>query len=204
MKQYFNYAALMLIVCIAAIMPGCSSSTRDLNPEEAYHVDASYDFSDKKKIVDYFAGRLYESSLFPPQTKKPIFIVYPVINETSEHISTSGITDDIRMELIRSGRFRFISDSQRDNLVKESSYQKAGYVTPAQRIKQGQQLGADYIMSGTLRSIEKKQPKQWRLKKKEMIFYSLNMDLTDVNSGEMVWADRIEIAREASTPIIGW
>lgn len=191
--------------CLALLtMAGCMASTRNLNPDKETHYDASYDFSDKSKIVDRLVTPLLAAPVFPAQQEKPILIVYPVVNETSEHISTNGITDEIRMKLVKSGRFRFINEDQRTNIQKETKYQYQGYVDPAQRVEQGRQLGANYILSGTLRSIKKEQPKQVRLTKKERIYYSLDLTITDLKTGEIVYADEAELAREASKPIIGW
>ena len=132
-----NIRFLVMMICSALlIMSGCFASTKNLNPEEEVHYDASYDFSDKKKIVDRLVTPLLSALSFPKQVK-PTLIVYPVVNETSEHISTTGITDDIRMELIRSGKVRFINEHQRENIQKEISYQNQGYVDPALRIEQG-------------------------------------------------------------------
>jgi uncharacterized protein (TIGR02722 family) len=195
---------LILMTCSALlIMTGCMASTKNLNPADETHYDASYDFSDKNKIVDRLVTPLLAAPVFPVQ-EKPILIVYPVVNETSEHISTGGITDAIRMKLVQSGKFRFISEDQRVNIQKETSYQNQGYVDPAQRVEQGRQLGANYILSGTLRSIKKEQPEQMRLFKKERIYYSLDLSITDLKTGEIVYADQAELAREASKPIIGW
>ena len=184
-------------------MTGCMASTRNLNTEAETQYDATYDFSDKAQIVDRLVTPLLSAPVFPVQ-EKPILIVYPIVNETSEHISTGGITDEIRMKLIQSGRFRFINESQRENIQKEADYQYQGYVDPAMLVEEGRQLGADYILSGTLRSIKKEQPKQWRLFKKERIYYSLDLTITDLKTGEIVYADQAELAREASQPIIGW
>jgi uncharacterized protein (TIGR02722 family) len=195
---------LIMMICVALlIMTGCMASTKNLNPEDETHYDATYDFSDKDKIVDRLVTPLISGPAFPVQDK-PIMIVYPVVNETSEHISTGGITDEIRMKLVQSGKFRFINESQRENIQNETDYQYRGYVDPAMRVEEGRQLGADYIMSGTLRSIKKEQPKQWRLNKKERIYYSLDLSITDLKTGEIVYADEAELAREASQPIIGW
>jgi uncharacterized protein (TIGR02722 family) len=180
------------------------ATTKNLSPEDELHYDATYDFSDKKQIVERLVTPLVAAPVFPVQGSKPILIVYPVVNETSEHISTGGITDEIRMKLIQSGKFRFINERQRDNIQTETAYQNQGYVDPAMRVEQGRQLGADYILSGTLRSIKKEQPKQWRLTKKERIYYSLDLTMTDLKTGEIVYADQAELAREASQPIIGW
>jgi len=40
---------------------------------------------------------------------RPILVVYGIANETSEHINTGGITDDIRLKLLKSGQYRFIT-----------------------------------------------------------------------------------------------
>jgi uncharacterized protein (TIGR02722 family) len=194
---------LLLAVFGASILSGCAT-TRSIDPNNETHYDANYDFSDKKKIVDDLTNSLLSGTQLPPATKKPIMIVYPLANETSEHINTSGITDDIRMTLLRSGKYRFINEAQRSNILKEKSYQDAGHVDPSMQISQGKQLGADYILSGALRSIEKTQQKQIRLTKKKLVYYSLNLELTDLTTGEIAWADKVELAREASRPVIGW
>lgn len=193
----------VLLLSLFLGISGCAT-TRTLDPAAEAHYDANYDFSDKKKIVDALTESLLSVRQLPPAGSKPILIVYPVANETAEHISTSGITDDIRLELIRSGKYRFINEAQRRNIQKETAYQSAGYVDPSMRIAQGQQLGADYILSGALRSIEKKQQPQIRLTKKKMVYYSLNLEMTDLTTGEIAWADKVELARESSKPIIGW
>ena len=203
-KMNIRFLIIMMMYSALLTISGCMASTKNLNPGKEVHYDASYDFSDKKQIVDRLVEPLLSASQFFPMHVKPILIVYPVVNETPEHISTAGITDEIRMKLLRSGKIRFINEHQRENIQMETSYQNQGFVDPAQRVEQGRQLGADYILSGTLRSIKKKQPEQWRLYKKERIYYSLDLTLTDLKSGEIVYADQVELAREASKPIIGW
>jgi len=187
-----------------AMITGCAATTRTIDPESEVHYDARYDFSDKKEIVDELTSSLLSSPAVRTEPTKPILIVYGVANETSEHINTGGITDDIRLALIQSGQYRFISRKQRTNLLEETDYQYAGFVPPEQRVSQGRQLGADFILAGTLRSIEKQQPRQWRLNKRELVYYSMNLAMTNIETGEIIWADNVEIARESSKPIIRW
>jgi len=206
-SQWRGIHKALLIAGIASavsLTSGCAATTRTLDPDSEQHYDASYDFSDKKQIVQVLTDSLLGSPNMLTEATKPVVIVYGVDNETSEHINTGGITDDIRLALIQSGEYRFLNRKQRTNVLDEVDYQYAGYVPPEQRVVEGRQLGADYILSGTLRSIEKKQARQWRLNKKELVYYSMNMEMTDLQSGEIIWADNVEIAREASRPIIGW
>lgn len=204
MSNVYKYGMLLLLTMFTGYsLLGCAT-TRSLDPQVEAHYDANYDFSDKKKIVDELTESLLAVNQLQPASKKPVVIIYDVFNETSEHINTSGITDDIRLALLKSGKYRFLNQAQRKNLLKEKAYQAKGHVDPSMRITHGKQLGADFILSGALRSIEKKQPRQIRLTKKKMVYYSLNLELTDLTSGEISWADKVELARESSRPIIGW
>lgn len=194
---------LTIVIALVATVGACAT-TRTLDPDAEKHYDASYDFSDKKQIVRTLTDSLLSSANVVTETERPVLIVYGVDNETSEHINTGGITDDIRLALIKSGEYRFINRKQRGTLLEEADYQYAGFVPPEQRVAEGRQLGADFILSGTLRSIAKKDARQIRLTKRELIYYSMNLELTDLETGEITWADNVEIARESSRPIIGW
>lgn len=203
-KRYVS-ALRMSALAVTILATGCAATTRSINPEEdTIHYDANYDFSDKKEIVAKFTDSLLNTTAIDRESGRPIIVTYGIANETSEHINTGGISDDIRFSLIQAGEYRFVNRKQRDNTLKEADFQYAGFVPPEQRIIEGRQLGANYILAGTLRSIEKKQPRQWRLNKRELVYYSLNLELTDIETGEVSWADRVEIARESKQPIIGW
>ena len=194
-----------VIIATAVLTTGCAATTRTINPDEdTIHYDANYDFSDKKEIVAALTDSLMNTPNVSRENGKPIIVTYGIANETSEHINTGGISDDIRLSLIQAGEYRFVNRKQRDNTLAEADFQHAGFVPPEQRITEGRQLGANYILAGTLRSIEKKQPRQWRLNKRKLVYYSLNLELTDIETGEISWADNVEIARESSQPIFGW
>jgi len=203
-KRSIRLPLIALALPLAILAGGCTATTRDVSPDEKIHYDEAYDFTDKKTIVRTLVDSLSRSGIGARGEGKPILIVYPVANRTSEHIQTDGITDDIRKELVNLGTFRFINEAQRENIARETRYQYGGAVDPAMRVERGRQLGADLIMSGTLRSIEKEEPRQVRLRKRSLRYYSLNLELTDLKTGEIVWADSVEVIREAAKPFIGW
>jgi len=196
---------LMIAASVTMLLFSCASTTRTVDPENTIHYDAGYDFSDKKQIVDELTASLLTTLSVASDDKRPVMIVYPIANRTDEHIDTGGVSDDIRMKLINSGKFRFLNEAQRNNIARELAYQyNSGNVAAETRIQRARQLGAQYILSGTLRSISKKQPRQFRLRKKTLKYYSLNLEVTDLTTGLVEWADSVELAREASKPIIGW
>jgi len=199
-KALFLWGGLLLLVLLA----GCSVTTREIAPDEKVIYDEGYHFSDKKAIVADMSKSLLSKHPIVRSTDRPVVIVYGVANRTSEHISTSAITDDIRQALLESGRVRLVNETQRKNIEKETSYQYGGSVAAETRIQKARQVGARYMLTGTLRSIRKKQEAQARLTKRTLQYYSLNMELTDIQTGLIEWADSTEVIREASKPFIGW
>ena len=198
---FLQVLAALALVCL---LTGCSATTRTVSPEESLTYDANYTFTDKKKIVHDLVESLNTRSPLGAATDRPIIIVYGIANRTSEHIDTSGITDEIRKEILSTGKARFVNKTQRENILLETDYQMSGAVAPETRIALARQIGAKYMLTGTLRSIEKSEPRQIRLKKKSYIYYSLNLELTSIESSLIEWADSVELVREASKPIIGW
>ncbi len=192
------------LLLMSAALVGCVATTRSIDTSSDFHYDASYDFADKKAIVNELTSSLLADARTNNFIERPVVISYGIANETSEHINTGGIADDIRANLLQSKQFRFLNQRQRENLVNEADYQYAGFVAPEERLTEGRQLGADFLLSGTLRSIEKKQPKQWRLNKRKLIYYNMTLEMTDTTTGEITWTDNVEIARESSQPIIAW
>jgi len=197
-----NFTKLLATaVFVTSTLAGCAT-TRSINPDASIHYDASYDFADKNQIVNHLSDSLV--TFVDENNLRPVVISYGIGNQTSEHINTGGISDDIRLALLQSGRYQVINETERVSIADETDYQQTGVVAIGDRVRAGRQLGADYILGGTLRSIVKKEPRQIRLAKRKLVYYSLNLELTDINTGAIAWADKVEIAREQSQPIIGW
>ncbi len=195
---------LALAILSVSLLAGCHASTRDYEPTDTIHYDASYDFSDKNKIVNDLVESLKNRSPLAARNDRPVVIIYNVANRTSEHISTDLITDDIRQRILASGKARFVNRIQRETIEQELSYQHGGDVTLETRVQKARQVGAEYMITGTLRSITKDEPRQVRLRKRKLQYYSLTLELTDLETSLIEWADSVEIVREEAKPFVGW
>jgi len=206
MFGFLTFKKMVFICALAAMVmiSGCTATTREISPDETIHYDESYDFSDKNAIVNTLVNSLVNKPPLASRDDRPVLVVYGVANRTSEHIETSGITDDIRREILQSGKARFVNRVQRENIQSETEYQQDGNVDASTRVQRARQVGAEFMVTGTLRSITKKQPRQVRLTKKTLQYYSLTLELTDLQTGLIEWTDSVEIARESSKPFIGW
>lgn len=185
------------------LLSGCFAHVRTVDVEKTTHYDERYDYVDLKKLSERMAGSILSNIPISERKDSPVIVIYGISNRTSEHIDTKALTDSIRTLLIKSGKVRFINETQRGNIDREIE-QTQGRVSPKTQIKLGSQVGAEYMLTGTLSSIEKEQMKQVRLKRKNLLYYKLTMELTNIKTALIDWTDEQEIVRETERPFIGW
>ena len=207
MFHFSNGIKISVVLASAlAFGAGCSafhSSVKEVDVNTAKPMDASYDYSDLRWLGNSIGSEIAAAPLINEAARKPILVVMGIQNRTSRHIDTKAITDTIRTVVINSGKANFVNESQRDTLLKEQGYQLAN-CTPETRTAIGRQLGAQYMLTGSLIEIQKEEPRQIRASKKEEIYYQLTIELTDLETSLIAWTQQKERARGASKPIVGW
>lgn len=187
---------------------GCSAfrasvKNEDVSAAAAKPMDTGYDFGDLRSLADSIGSDLMAASVLDAEPRKPVLVVMGIENRTDEHIDTKAITDTIRTRLINSGKASFVNETQRDNLVREQGYQLAN-CTPETRVLLGKQLGARYMLTGSLVKITKDTPRQVRVSRQEQVYFQLTIEVTDLQTGLIAWTTQKERVRGASKPIIGW
>lgn len=188
------------------LLSGCAAfraSTTDVDVDKEKHFDADYDYSDMRKISQAVSSELRDSGFLGKFAEPPIFMIAGVENRTSNYVDTKGLTDKMRTALIQSGKAQFINEARRDDLLKEQGYQAAN-ATPETMVSAGKQLGAKFMLSGSLMEMRDDSPKQVRISKQKLNYYKLTVEVTDLESGLIAWTTEKEFARQASLPIIGW
>ena len=126
-----------------------------------------------------------------------------VQNRTKRYVDTKALTDRVRTLLFQSGKVQFVNEVQREALLREQGYQAAN-VTPETQVAVGRQIGAKYMFSGSFVEMEKTSPREVRVSRKEINYYKLTIEVTDLETGLIAWTTEKEFAREARLPLIGW
>ncbi|MGQ9662829.1 MAG: penicillin-binding protein activator LpoB, partial [Kiritimatiellia bacterium] len=154
-------------------------------------------------LADQMANDIL-SHPFPPEGEdKPILVTLGIQNRTQTHLDMKALADTIETRLLNTGKIRLVNASRRDDLLKEQGYQLAN-VTPETRVQIGKQLGARYMMTGSLVEIEKESGREVRVSKKQDVYYQLTVEITDLETGLIVLRKQRDRLRRASKPIIGW
>lgn len=127
----------------------------------------------------------------------PVVMVGKMRNRTSEHVDMTMLSNKVRTQLIRSGKFRFADVESRGEIAEEYEYQQSGYVDPAQARGPGRQTGAEYLLTATLTANVQE------VGKDKLIYYKATFKLTNLLTSEIVWTDEKEIRKAYKKRHIG-
>jgi len=121
--------------------------------------------------------------------KIPVVIIGEITNKTSEHISSETFIKDIERAFINSGKVRVVENADLRNKIREEQQSQQSNATPETRKAMAKELGADFIMFGSINSMIDE------YKKKKTVTYKTNLELIDLESTEKVWIGDKEIKK---------
>lgn len=180
---------------------GCSGPvTHYGNAQAVETVNADFGSTDLQMIADKMVASLVASNTLQPDPadpgRAPLVAVVRLRNDTSEHIDTKSITDKIRVSLLKSGKVRFSALDQQAELMQQ--YKLQGVMADAATQKAaGKQIGAKYILGGNISSIVKQQGRT------KDVYYKITLQVTDIESAVIDWADEVEIRKDQVRKLFG-
>lgn len=185
---------------LALLASGCATTVEYGDATSSKPISTDFGSADLQQI----AATMVDSLLvFPPvmdltASRRPVLMVDTVKNKTMQHIDTESVTDSIRTKLIRSGKFRF-TDRTTDAAFKEELgvQNDSGLVDPSTAIAFGQQIGAEFMLTANLSEISQ------RAGRVNDVYYKFTMNLRNLRTGIIEWADEKEIRKQKTNPILG-
>ena len=131
--------------------------------------------------------------------RRPKIFVGEVQNNTSEaYFPVGDLNDELLNEFSASGDFILIDEAARNRILKELTYQNDGMVKPEDIKKVGRASGADLIIFGNIRM------KPETMSGKTVKDYSVNLRMTDIESGEEVFRTRYKTSKYSKRSGTGW
>jgi hypothetical protein len=203
LARIINIGGLAALVACGGGCAAFRGNVADVDIEKGDHMRAEFDFRDLRAISGDVVNELLAEPLIAEQAAPPVFMIAGVQNRTSEYLDTKMLTDTVRTKMIQSKKVRFVNEARREDLLKEQGYQAAN-VDAGTEVAIGKQLGAKYMLSGAIGEMKQDTMKQVRVSKTIQRFYQLTMEMTDLQTGELVWTTQKEFARKERQPLIGW
>lgn len=201
------------ILVLVALFASCSSIRYD-DPNRVETLTIDYGSTDLQTL----SGEMVESLISaqslnyldnPGKGEDKRIIVYTggVENRTSEHIDTQGITDKMQTALLKSGKFRFVAAKAGQAEIEDQVrfQQETGRVREDMMRSFGKQIGADVILYGTLRSIDKKKGSSLESggTRKQDVYYQFVLKCVNIDTAEILWQEESELRKTGRTGIFG-
>jgi len=126
-------------------------------------------------------------------TGLPVIVVGGVRNQSIEHINVDVFMSEIERSLLNSGQFSIAAGGRERDETRDERRDQTIFASPETAAAFGREIGADYIMTGTVNSIEDQEGDT------RAVFYQVNLELIDVETALKVWMGSTEIKK-----IIEW
>ncbi len=186
-------------------LTGCSAfrqSVGDQDPEGASTLTARFDQRDLLEMAAQVKDDILNHP-FPREGANPIIAPLGIQNNTRTHLDTDALEKTLVTELLNTGKMQFVNTNRRDDLMREQGYQLAN-ATEATRASIGRQLGAAYMLTGSITEISQASGRQVRASKQQDIYYQLTVEVTDLETGLLVLRKQRDRLRRQSRPLFGW
>ena len=191
---------ILLSLVLLLGVTGCAS-TSYVNPDEMTTISTDFGASDLQQIASSMVDSLIN---FPPivdvtSKRRPVVVVDMIRNKTRQHIDTEAITDSIRSQLVKAGKFRFIDRASDASSIREVRWQQeSGLVNQATAVKFGKQYGAEYILVGSISEIMNRSGRD------KEVLYQFTLSLKNLTTGILEWSDDKKIKKMGKRAIFGW
>jgi len=189
------------ILVLALALAGCGGPAYvrgSENPElDEYAMSTGLDKKDLQKLFAQNSKSLLASGAMKRwkdasrDGKEPTVAIFPIKNETSEHIDSQlqALLSDFETELVNSGYVTVISYERQKQLVRELKIQQSAAFDPDKAAQLGKQLGAQYFVTGKVYDSAEKSGSERRVQ------YFLFMQAVDVETGALRGQNKAELTK---------
>lgn len=131
--------------------------------------------------------------------RRPRIFIGEMQNDTTEpYFPIEDINDELLNEFSQSGKYILIDADARQKILEEITYQNDGMVKEEDIKKIGKTSGADLIIFGNVRLNQKS------FLGKTIKDYSVNIRITDIESGEEVARTRYKLNKYSKRSKVAW
>jgi uncharacterized protein (TIGR02722 family) len=192
-----QFKQLMTITAIAVsgvIITSCSRQVTRVNTDQAIDVSGNWNNTDSRLVAEemtqtVLGGKWLSTHLEEKQGKRPVVVVGVVKNKSHEHIDAETFVKDVEQSFIKSERVRLVQGGKKREELRAEKADQQDNTSVSTMKKFGLENGADYILQGSINSIVDSH------KRKKVVYYQVNLELTDIQTNEVVWIGDKKIAK---------
>lgn len=203
MKRLYGRTMCVAGVLLMLSLVGCAG-TRVERVDERTIIDLSgrWNDTDSQMVADEMIVSCLEhpwrDEFVTRAGRLPVVIVGTVFNKTDEHIDPDVFIHDLERELLNRKDVRFVNaGAMRDEIRAERQSQQE-FASFETRKRLREELGADFMMQGTISKIVDREGKQ------RVYFYQVDLMLADLETTEILWIGQKKIKKLVEKGRVGF
>ena len=185
---------LLIAFFVLPLLLACGTKGERMDVNTTKDLSGKWNDTDSRLVAETMIqeclnGAWYAKALRESRGKEPVVIVGTVNNDTMEHINTGAFIEELQRALINSGKVEFVASSSERGEIRQERLEQDEYASEATRKAFGQEVGADYMLSGVLSSIVDQEGR------KSVVFYQVNLKLINIETNKILWNGQKQIKK---------
>lgn len=189
----FGAGAVLSLVMLG--LSGCGAETRVTRVDAGVVTDLSgrWNDTDSRMVAEAMVKEALEYSWLnnfsQSKNRQPVVVVGTVLNNSHEHINVQTFVTDLERELTNSQKVTFVAGKSEREEVRTERKEQAMYAKEDTQKSPGKEIGADYMMKGTIATILDEADGT------KAMFYQVDLQMVDLENNAKVWFGQKKIKK---------
>jgi uncharacterized protein (TIGR02722 family) len=194
-KAFRDYFFLGLCVISLFMLTGCGKEKKVTRVDPGVITDLSgrWNDTDSKFVAEAMMKEMVSRPWLEKFTgshgREPVVIVGTILNKSHEHIDVGTFVTDLEREMTNSQKVLFVASKSEREEIREERKEQAIYSREDTQKRPGQEIGADFMMKGTIATIVDESAGT------KAIYYQVDLDLIDLENNAKSWYGQKKIKK---------
>ena len=185
MKKRILIQAMLVLVSFSILSSCARKRVTRVEPDKVIDLSGKWNETDARLAAETLTNQAltgtWLSNFNTSEQRKPVVIVGMIRNNSHEHMDTEIFTKDIEKAFIKSTLVRLVQAGEKREELRSERADQQQYSSEASMKKFGRELGADFIMQGTVKSIVD------GFGREQTTFWQIDIELVNLETNEIVW-----------------
>ncbi len=184
---------IFVLISISVLFSCNKRTVQRVDPDKQIDLSGRWNDTDSKlvaqEMISDVLSRPWKNAHVQKTQKKPVVIVGDIKNRSTELIEPETFIKDLEREFINSGEVRVVQSAEFREQMRTERADQQEFATSETMKKWKKELGADYMLHGTINSIVDQYGKE------KVVYYQVNLELSDLETNEKVWLGEKKIKK---------
>jgi penicillin-binding protein activator len=184
------------LVALAVLsLAGCAQEVKVTRVDPGVVTDLSgrWNDTDSRMVAESMVKEALEypwlNGFSSSKHRQPVVVVGTIQNSSHEHINVNTFVTDLERELTNSQKVTFVAGKGDREELRTERKEQAMYAREDTQKAPGKEIGADYMMKGTIATILDEADGT------KAVFYQVDLQMVDLESNAKVWYGQKKIKK---------